>query len=243
MLFPLNLIPNIVLCPKYSIRKYFITPNPMLVQVVGFFVTFIYAACYAYRAYDGYTDKLLKIYFPALYMNCFFDALFYFYGFLMNFVVSVIQSKFNIEFVLNYQEIHVFFVTRNYFRNFILWNWISIIFVVVWYICMVSFSLITGASIYVCFNDLIMIIIDANIIYVTRLLKLLNEKINLMNLEIQSLKSFNVGEENCKKLFKAYCDIIKCYDMIVVSYQQYVSCITVFIFEGSLKLLLLILII
>lgn len=235
MLLPLNLIPNIMLFPKYTIRKDLILSNSMLFKVAGFCATLIYTAGYTYRAYEAYIDESLIADYTVLYINTFFDAFFYFYGFFMNFVVSVIQTASNIEFVLSYQEVHDVFVNQTYFKNVIFRNWMSVIMIIIYYIITTFFSATTNSLIYLCFNDFVMIIIDTNIIYVTALLTLLSDKTILMNLEIKNLKNFNVGGENCKKLFKAYCDIIKCYNILVTSFQQYVSFLIVFILKELLN--------
>lgn len=229
MLLPLNLIPNIMLSPKYSIRKNLIKPNSIAFHVAGFCAVFIYTSFYVYRIY--YINVEIPMNFTAPNICCYFDVFFYFYGFFMCFVVSVMKTRTNIEFVLNYQEVHTFFGSRTNIKNFSLWNWISVILIIIWYFGLTVFSIITGAPIHVCMIDLVIIIIDANTIYATRLIKLLDNVIVLINSEIQSLACFEVGKENCKKLFKAYYDIIKCYNILVTSFQQFVSFIAVLIFE------------
>lgn len=223
--FPLNLFHNIMLCPKYSIRNNFIYPNSAKFKLLGLFAAFLYSAILAYRTYKYHTLEIMQSHFNFAYISTYFDILFYTYGHFMNFVLSVLKTKRNISFVLKYQKVHRFFNTSAHFPSLSLWNWIGVLFVITWYVFMFYVNVTFNVHLYVIIIHIITLIFDLNIIYAIRLITLLKYNVNLMNIEIKKLSHTQVDQEHCTKLWKAYENLLNCYDYYNSSFQQPVSII------------------
>lgn len=228
ILRPLNLIPNIMLYPKYFIRENIIIPNTKIFK--GLVATITYITFYIYKAYETYTSMDATKLIDFKFFVSTFELFGVFSGYFLIYYLNVIKTNSNIDFVLIYQEVHRFFVTRTDLKNAIIYNWIFFVLLVFWYTCMILAELFTGTEISTCECDLLLAIFDAKIIYAMRLIKLLKDKVLVMNEEILSLKNLRVGQENCEKLFKAYDDILKCYDNMVMSFRLLVSDICSFEF-------------
>lgn len=228
MLRPLNLMPNIMLYSKYFIRDNYIIPNTKIFK--GLCATIVYLSAYTYRVYESHKNINVSKTIDFKLVVSIFDFFSYTFGYFMIFFINVIRSKSNIKFVLIYQDVHRFLVTKTGFQNSIIENWIFILLIIFWYTCIVIYEIFfLSNAINTSICDLLLLIFEANFIYAIRLIKLVKDKVILMNGEILSLKNVSVDKANCIKIFQAYDDILKCYDYIVMSFRLLVSdivCIT-----------------
>ncbi|KAF9406766.1 hypothetical protein HW555_012974 [Spodoptera exigua] len=65
-------------------------------------------------------------------------------------------------------------------------------------------------------------IFDVNMVSAIMLIKLLKDKLVLWNIQIKNVQSMDESEKknNCKKVFQSYNDILECYDIYRICFQQ-----------------------
>ncbi|PZC83178.1 hypothetical protein B5X24_HaOG200823 [Helicoverpa armigera] len=81
MLFPLNLMQNVLLCPKYRIKNNIISPNSVISNVISLIATIGYIILFRLRNYlvqNYYIDGS-----GGLTANLYFDICFYIIGFVI----------------------------------------------------------------------------------------------------------------------------------------------------------------
>lgn len=224
LFFRLNLMQNIMLFPKYSIRDHFIYPNSMLFKFIGLCAAIFYSAMGALRIYGFHNDETIRLHFEELYMASYFDFLFYGYGYFMIFILNVVQTNTNVKFVLNYQKIHRFFYT-GICMSFDYWSRASVLIIAVWVLAVLAASLAIDVPIYLVIFVIFNTLFDFCSIYAIRLITLLKNSVILMNVEIQMLEYTTVDQGHSYKLWKAYRNIMKCYKGYICFYRHPVSVI------------------
>lgn len=223
ILLPLNLLHNIMLCPKYAITNNNIHPNSLKFKLIGLCAAVFYSVIIGYRTYEYHSNELLRSNFNFAYTLTYFDILFYTYSHFMNFILSVMQTKRNIIFVLNYQKVHRFFDTSTYFPSIQFWNWFSVLLIIIWHVVLLGANVSFGLPLYFVVVDTITLTFDVNVIYAIRLIRILKNNVALMNSKIKSLCDVQADQKLCNKLWKTYRNLLKCYDYYKGSYQQTVS--------------------
>ncbi|PZC77075.1 hypothetical protein B5X24_HaOG200725 [Helicoverpa armigera] len=217
MILPLQMMQTICLNPKFSLKNNFIKPNNIannLLAVVGviFFVSLL-----IYRICDMMLDENLRRYQTVnfLYFATCVDSFFYGCGFIMNFILHFVHTMNNVNIILIFQEIHRHINDKAssnmaVFRNYVI---VSMVF---------AFQ--TAASIYVyivymhppwyvvCYV-LVLISLDSNIAYSVCFMKLIADKLVLWNAKL--LWSLQHGSHvmRCKKMARAYVQILNCFDV------------------------------
>lgn len=223
MLFPLNILQNITLCPKYCLRDDFITPHTTIYTVVSLCAAYI--AIYVYRAYSVQNNEKILVYFNFLNIFTIIDVFFYSIGIIMNFIVNVVQTQQHIRFVLIYQDIHRFLNSgiqkQNKLKRFIIWNWISLLMICCFYCIFVVYNHLKQRSLAPGLSRIVLICFDVNIIYSIALLRLLVDKLLLLDDRIQKLQTQSGGDDDhCEKIFQAYLNVLECYNNYADSYRK-----------------------
>ena len=226
MFLPFNLMEYITFCPKYTIKDNFITPNSLksyLISMIGTFImilVFIYRTYMIFFYYDCYGRN-----FTLNYIAC-FDCIFYCFGFIMNFVHGIILTRKSIKFVFTFQKVHRFLNNDTSVSQFIIWNWISIIGYTFGHtVFFITFCVFTGEPYYLILSLVICVLLDLNMIYATRGITLLKNKVVLWNvkaMQTQEMKDTN-SKNYSKEMFQAYVDILKCYNIHKFCFQRIVS--------------------
>lgn len=225
MFLPLNLMQHFMLCPKYRIRNNIITPNTLISNFVSIIGTLLFIFSLVYHVILlTYHDCPGCLYFSNI--SEYFDCIFYCAGFTLNLVFGIIHSRKNIKFILTFQQVHIFLNDDISSKHFIIWNWIIIIsFQIVYFFIYTYFFIRLRLPLFLLYGMLLLIFMNYNIIYATRVIKLLEDKVILWN--IQALHSLNIGEilkqRHCEKVFQAYASILECYDIHKDCFQQLVS--------------------
>ena len=224
MLWPLNLMQYIMFCPKYRIKNDLITQNSLISNLISMIVTVVYLSTYFYTTV---TEDAQSLGFPTfLNFSCFNECLVFGCGFCMNFVIGVIQTKNNVQFILTFQKVHRFLNAGANVNHFVVGNWILgitalgfyvIIYTIFWVQMGASFS-----SIYVAY---FLVFYDFNIVYATRILKLLENQVCLWSFKVTICRELEdtQTENDYKKVFQAYVEILECYRSYKVCYQPLVS--------------------
>ena len=121
----------------------------------------------------------------------------------MNILITIIQTKSNIQFVLTIQKVHRFLNNETGVNQFIFWNWLLVvaalgfyaIFFLYTFCVMLSFSYVWWIAGYA------LVVFDLNTIYVTQILKLLESKVHLWNIQALYSQEINrLGENYVKKI-------------------------------------------
>ena len=227
MLLPLNLMHNILMCPKYRIKDDSIYPNTLAVKLIGLCGTIVAISSFLYRAYALFVGKTIRKYISLTFINAVVDVLLYSCGFTINYVINVLQTKRNISFVLKFQDVHRFLNKKKTFNCFIIRNWVSVIFVMSFNIFIVTFfyTIMHLASFYL-FCGMAILCFDVNIMNAIMLIKLLSEKVKLWNFQaVNCQKTGHSGSDYyyCNKMFEVYVNILECFDIYRNTYQQMVS--------------------
>lgn len=224
--FPLNLIPNIILFPKYRIKDNHIRPNSLLTNVVSFIATVVIVIFLYGRVSDLHNHPTIRSSSATAYGTAFIGFIINSIGFIINYILNLKHSRCNIMFVVKFQQIHRFLNNKTDFKFFIVRNWILIMLTLVFYFCYaISISTLLQYPIYKSFYGFISIYCDANIIYAIRLLMLLTHKIDLWKVEVQNLQQKENGshKDYCTKMLEAYQNILHCYVLYKSSFQFMVS--------------------
>lgn len=229
ILFPFTLIRIVSMTPRYRIKDDIIQPNTIRSYIISFFGTLLFVLAFVFR-YIKFLSIVIIGETPFMFFVTHLDILFYSMVFIVNFLNGLLQTKNLIEFVLIFQGVHRFINSKRVSESYIVWNWVCLSIE-----CTLYFFIYPMMSIYVGMEFImfaigcLLIIFDFNEIYAIRVLKLLETKIGLWSREVlkgQDIESS--GRDYNRKLFQAYVDILKCYDIHKHGIQYFVSIMNCF---------------
>ena len=225
--FPLNLMQILLLNPMYHIKNNFIYPNNcfnkfMLVSSAVFFVT-IYFFCLLEVMLDDNFLRYCSVNF--LIFTSTFEVHFKSFGFIMNSTIHFIYSKKSVLFVLYFQEVHRFLSNSADIKRSIISNWISVASIFMFF-----FMIVTYDNIFfykppwnMILFKLILATQDSNLIYIIRLMRLLTDAVKLWNIQLLLIQRNGCCKLQTVKMFQAYDQILKCYNIVRSIYQVPVS--------------------
>lgn len=224
MLYPLNLVKVLSFTPRYRLKDDTIQPNTFRWHIIFLTVTLFIIILFIFRYIETCTSNVTgDTFFMFLMYN--FDLIFYNAGFIMNYLTGLFKLKKSIEFVLIFQNVHRFINDSRSSKSFIVWNWIFLVSG-----CFLYVFLFTIIFIYVRLNLIIflstflLIVFDLNEIYAIRVLKLLEIKIVLWSDRIIHVYGTKFERRNYhQRLYQAYVDILKCYNIHRDCVQYHVS--------------------
>ena len=223
MILPLNVLQTMLFCPKYSIKDNFITSNSRLSNFVSVSGTILFLTIISCDFCTAVTNSWFSI--KTVLMSLLGRYIFVSVGVLMNVTLSLIHTNENVSFVLLFQDIHRIFNNEISFRRFVIINWLAIIFLVGCYVIAIATlcALLTFPILFIASGS-ILVSFDSNIIYATRVIQLLKNKVDLWNIRALQYQSRDrmETENHCKIMFKAYVDLLECYDIYRVLFQHMV---------------------
>ncbi|KAF9405870.1 hypothetical protein HW555_013558, partial [Spodoptera exigua] len=85
LLWPLNIMHKVLLCPKYRINDNFIDPNSLLIKFMSFCFIISVTSCFLYRIYGVSSDYLVKGGATAMYICSYFDVILFLIGSFINY--------------------------------------------------------------------------------------------------------------------------------------------------------------
>ena len=225
MLLPLNLMHNIIFCPKYRIKDNVITPNSFITNFFAMIATLVYIFTFVHCTYLVTVNKEIHTRSTFMYYIPFYNCFFYSFGLSMNFVNGVIRTKSNIQFVLMFQKVHRFINNESGFKHIIIWSWIIFLEVLSIYTIVFTYFQIQIGTLFSVYAIYFLIIFDFNVIYFMRVMRLLENELDLWNIQHLNLHEREDKYEinYCTTMFQAYVDILKCYNSHKDSFQQFVS--------------------
>nr|WCC57898.1 gustatory receptor 29.2 [Papilio memnon] len=216
-LYPLNLTDFLVYSPKYCISDNFITPNNNKTKWRSFCCSFCYLLMFTLLFV--YNSKLSDYYYLVYYFFLIIDIIII-SSFIINFIVNSIQSDVHVDFVITIHKVQKSLKFSKFdYQSFVIGNWIYM------FILYFSYILLLGTHLYqnnltisLCFYYIALMISDANIIYLVRVIQLLNHVTITWMSELKYLDkvttyglstvSLNLKPYR-KTLIKAYLDITK----------------------------------
>ncbi|PZC77080.1 hypothetical protein B5X24_HaOG200730 [Helicoverpa armigera] len=223
LFFPLNLMQNLVLNPKYIIKQNRIKPNDVFNKFKIFLSMVIFLAVFAYRLCEVIFDENLRRYGSVkfLYFEIYSECFVYCTRSVVNCIVNLVQSKNFVAFVLTYQEIHRILTYEHMIKFYIIRNWVYFSIVFGYYIIvLVLIPLIFERwAFHFDINVFTYIILDANLIYTIALLKHLNDKVKQWNIEVVRSPHRICSE----RMFQVYVQIFECYEIYKNVVQENVS--------------------
>lgn len=223
--FPMNLMQILVLNPKYRIRNNFINPNNCFNKFILLCGALLFLASHIHHILDIVLDVNVRRYSQIRFLifATTFDVSFNCLGFVMNLTVNLIHSKKSVLFVLHFQEVHRFLSYNT--SCIILRNWLSVASIFAFYIFITVYDnfFILKPPWKTALFKIILVSIDANLIYALRLIALLTCEIELWNYQLSLVQKNGCSKLRAAKLFQAYDKIFKCYKLIKNIYQLPVS--------------------
>lgn len=210
MVLPFNII-----YPKYNI----ITPNSRITNFVSMIVSLVFMITHIFFTCTIWYEEKTSF---MSYFNC----MFYCFGFAMNFVIKIVQSRNYLLLVLTLQKVHTFLGNKISIDTFVIWNWILVIVALGGYaLFLIIFYLLLSLPGYDVFVSFCLVVFDLNTIHATRLLKFLENKVRLWKVQVLNFQEIEHTHEGnySKKLFQAYVDILECYNIHKVCFQEFVS--------------------
>lgn len=226
MVTPLNIMQFLTLCSKYRIKDNFITPNCRVTNLVSLFGTLLYLAIIADHTRSIYNRNTPTVFLITQWI----DICIHVIGFVVNFVVCVMCSDHNVMLVLSIQDVHRLLNDEVKCKSFNFWNWFLLFFLNIANMSMFFYFNISTSTFSLDIEVMTLLVFDFNIIYAIRILRLLESKVVLWNIEV--LKSQQTEEYNLK-MFNILVKIYECYELYKACFEYLVSNI-IFIFRKKI---------
>ncbi|KAF9799865.1 hypothetical protein SFRURICE_017099 [Spodoptera frugiperda] len=215
VLKPFHIIQYILFSSNYSITNNIIGSNSFIYDFfcISYFIVFQIFNFYSFISdlnYDlpsGFMDIYYKL-------GTICDFILFSIGIFVNSVLCVYQSQGSILLIVNIQRMFGSFrINFNELRYLIVFNWIYIIFAIIFSIisaCTLHFCIIEGIGICDFVEFAISICFDVNVLYASVLLKLLNKIIEKW-IGILNKCGDTLNEDYWKKMLNMYLDVYKVY--------------------------------
>ncbi|XP_026728136.1 uncharacterized protein LOC113494146 [Trichoplusia ni] len=212
LLLPLNFATNIILCPKYRIKDNFITPNQFVYTITAILVACAVASFFIYRLYI--LVNVMRIV-TIVYFELIFDVCFYVIGFIFTFILNVIQSNRNINFILTYQDVHRYLKMGGSMKRFVFWSWMTIYTSSFCYCIMILyFVFVQHFPHYLWINTIISSFYDSNIWNAIVFVQILNVMLGKWKNNLDH-GLYGVDEVNVGNMSQAFVNILNCYNEYV----------------------------
>ena len=226
MLLPLNLMQNIIFYPKYRIKNGVITPNSLFSKIVSMIATLVFIFGFVHFSYTALTTLKGLGHPTFMHVVSCYNCIFYCFGVVLNFMIELFRTKRNVQFVLKFQKVHRFINNQSGFNNIIIWTWIIVIVILSIYgIAFTYLNTKIASRFHSNCYVYILIVFDFNIVYITRILRFLENEVVLWNIrdfnphEIENMHGGNYHN----RALQAYVEIMQCYDMFKHIFQEFVS--------------------
>lgn len=213
ILRPLNLMQRILFCPKYTIRNNHISPNNFLTTLLSVLASLACMVTLGFLLFNLYFDEDTALYSDKYLLVLFvFEITFYSVGFFLNTIATVTKTSDNIDFVLFIQELVILLKFSS--EKYTIFNWICVILVSVFFVTFPICCFMLYENKYVTYSwcNLLLLNFDVNIIYAI-------SSVNLLQRTSVSWNNFVINSDGsrdqhmCRRLFKAYNQILKCYNI------------------------------
>nr|WCC57809.1 gustatory receptor 50 [Papilio glaucus] len=223
VLFPLNLMQYINLCPKYCIRHNFINPNSIATNVMIFSTTAIIFLYYLYLSFEVLI-QLKSVLTSYMYFLYSFLYLINGFGYLFNAILMVLKSHIHVALIIRMGMIQSKLkMNKRDKLRIVIGNWVFCFLIILFY------SIICGVQFFYGFSNYMLILLsflivmpwDLNIIYAARMAYLLRKQTDswISNLnDMLNARNFIEGNEakgnlRWQTILNAYLCIIEGYSI------------------------------
>lgn len=216
---PFRIFQNVMICPKYTIKNDFMTPNNIKSNLFSLFGTIMFISAFTYRFYKSFSNSKNQT--RAIYFAFCFEWFYYCTGFTINYFSTFLYSKKEVKFVLTLQKIHRLLNDKRTSTRYLIFNWVWLLSIIP---CYIAFFTRLSLQITIPYYHLITITLlffDFNTIFAIQFIKLLKFKLILWNIEAVNSHDYESTESKLKieNIFKAFMNVLKCYNMYKVMYQ------------------------
>lgn len=207
---------------RYKISHNFITPNSFVYHMISLLGLVIVMLIHTFSFVMNHFTNLESS--ELVYWTLIFNFLFRMTSFLITYILNTTNGLNSIDMIIKIQEAHQIITTpENILKKYTFWNWIHVI------IKFPSYTLIF--MIFVYFVELLNIskmlyvisvmYFDCNIIYASRLMKLLRIEMICLKENLKKSSEPNTQRKNvsrnkklcCKKITQAYLDLLSVFDI------------------------------
>lgn len=231
-LLPLNYMQSCFVLKKYIISYNFITPNSLVYNMVSLLglITVMFLHTYPFLTRKMINMKMSEF----VLLSSIFNLLFRNVSYIITYILNLTNGLNNLQLIIKIQRAHrIICIPENVFKSYIIWNWIHVL---------IKFPLYTvNFLLFIYYMDLFNIYkmtyvisimyFDCNIIYASRLMKLLKFEMIYLKEMIKKCSKINPekGNEykykkiNCKKITQAYVDLISAFDIFKKVFRFSVS--------------------
>lgn len=223
ILRPLNVITIMFLTAKYQIRDNFITPNTFMYHSCTFLATVLCVSVFFLRAYFIVYDEKQAFDVVRYWYNV-TDFIMYFFGYMWNISTNISSTHINVDLVLRLQCAYKLLnISQNEIKNITFFNWACTTCLLTSYIikAILCWNYNLMASIYDLIIVLIVICFDYCILYLSRLLHLVqtSTKVLIEKIRFSENSEEMLVESYYSTMFEAYDEILKVYDIIEESFK------------------------
>lgn len=220
-LLPLNSMQSCFGLSKYTISHNFITPNSFVYHIISFLGLIVLMLLHTYPLVTKkMTDmKMSKL----ILLGTIFNLLFHNTSYIITYILNIINGQDNIKLIMEIQRAHqVVTVPENVLKKYTVWNWIHVImkfpsYTLVFFLFVYLMELF---NIYKIFYITSIMYFDCNIIYASRLMKLLKIEMYYLKERIKICSKIKGDQENRlkhrklhgKKITQAYSDLLSAFD-------------------------------
>lgn len=226
ILNPLNMIGKWFFCVKYKLKDNRITPNSFLYDVLSFFVTLLLLSICFYVMFRKPLSVDLEGFHYFYYMVDIYEFALYSSGLMLNCFNNIFHKRNNVLLVLKIQHIYSNLKITGNFKRFFISNWLCVIAINCYHVFWVfyyyfAFTIISFDNI---LTSYLLISIDMNIIYVTRIMKLMVPPLKVWVKGVQSSEYIEDAntESFWNDMFKIYMEIFEAYDLIDKTFNRLV---------------------
>lgn len=228
MIFPLNLMQNIVLLTKYQIRDNFVTSNSQYISIFSLCITLFLATTWIEFVVQHLLIYINSKEYVAI-TSLFYDLFFIPFCLILNYVQNVYLSNENVKLILKLHKIEKVTGFSKNNPSFTIWNWATTLSMFLFVILAILKSFISLSNLFYFFIGYSLII---NIIYAARIIALLKKYLktwtNLLNVNLPNHlmeKQSRIFQH--ESLYKCYVNIFNAYNIFKKTFQVMVSFICI----------------
>ncbi|PZC79311.1 hypothetical protein B5X24_HaOG201009 [Helicoverpa armigera] len=237
IVYPFRCVLYLFFTIKYRIRNNRIYPSGKLYRIFAFcWMLFLNSLCILRISNVEVRNngKTKQLEYSILLVLCTGFFVTYFIEFTLMFIFDMINEENNILLILRIQNIHRSIGSRKTIQRYITWNWISVAIIifsdfairVLYYIS--SYYPHFMHSVYDAIIDAMFIALDVNIVITMRILVLLRVYLNEW---INNIKTMKADDEEYRKMFQDYKNILLAYDLFKTVYQAFVGSVSTYLFN------------
>ena len=223
---PINMMQAVFFCAKYKIRGNMITKNSIFYNIMSVLSTFTFTCCcYFFTLGFSFSDDVTGFQYIQHWARI-YVYLVLVTGNLLNCWNNIIQQNNNIVFIKKIQAVFTNLNINDHFKRFICSNWMNVLIVNFYHFAWMIFSyfVIDFMGFGFTFTNQIWITLDVNILYATRIMKLLTKPLKswVKNVKMSGLVEISEIDGYWETMFEVYLEILEAYKLFGIVFDQLV---------------------